>query len=191
VLLFCSFVCSFVFDDESAGLAAAIDPTGTKNRLSRSLSIQKRSFCQDTLGTDERKLVKRDTRFIYAGVFVTAGDIVIDSITSESFGRRRRELQVSEESWRKRAASLCPPCSDDVKERPFAKTGSGQPWRLSSRDEMRGDVLREQEQEEDIVLGRIVVGFRVVAPAAVELRATEMVEVRYHINVTFSQHSIA
>jgi hypothetical protein len=29
-LLFCSFVCSFVFDDESAGLAAAIDPTGTK-----------------------------------------------------------------------------------------------------------------------------------------------------------------
>jgi hypothetical protein len=56
---------------------------------------------------------------------------------------------------------------------------------------MRGDVLREQEQEDDIVLGRIVVGFRVVAPAAVELRATEMVEVRYHINVTFSQHSIA
>ena len=96
--LFCSSVCSFVFDDESAGLAAAIDPTGTKNRLSRSLSIQKRSFCQDTLGTDERKLVKRDTRFIYAGVFVTASDIVIDSITSESFGRRRRELQVSEES---------------------------------------------------------------------------------------------
>ena len=56
---------------------------------------------------------------------------------------------------------------------------------MSSRDEMRGDVLREQEQEEDIVLGRIVVGFRVVAPAAVELRATEMIEVseshQYHI----------
>jgi hypothetical protein len=63
--------------------------------------------------------------------------------------------------------------------------------KIESRNEMRGDVLREQEQEDDIVLGRIVVGFRVVAPAAVELRATEMVEVRYHINVTFSQHSIA